>query len=130
MMVTTGARGSSASGVVLLAAQTHLDIRLGDAPQAVAELGDDQLGGIGVDDLVDRRHHAHAHQRLDDVGAALGHAVGQFLDGDRLGDDDLAHDLDLLLLAVMQPLALALPRPAHRGQAAHPLSFVAGRARG
>ena len=113
-------------GQVLLAAQPDLDIGLGDAPQAVSELGDDQLGGVGVDDLVDRRHHAHAHQRFDDVGGAFGHAVGQFLDGDRLGNDHLAHDLDLLLLAVMQPLALALSRPADRGQAAHPLSFVAG----
>ena len=117
-------------GHVLLAAQPDLDIGLGDPPQAVAELGDDQLGGVGVDGLVDRRHHAHAHQRLDHIGGALGHAVGQFLDGDRLGDDDLAHDLDLLLLAVMQPLALALARPADRGEAAHPLSFVARRARG
>ena len=84
-------------GQVLLAAQPDLDIGLGDAPQAVSELGDDQFGGVGVDDLVDRRHDTHAHQRLDHVGGAFGHAVRQFLDGDRLGNDDLAHDLDLLL---------------------------------
>ena len=64
----------------------------------VAELVDDQLGGVGVDGLVLRRHHALAHQRLDHVGAALGHAVGELLDGDRLGDDDVAHDLLLLWL--------------------------------
>ena len=111
---------------VLLATKADLDIRLGDTAQAVAELGDDEFGGIGVDDLVDRRHDANAHQRLDHVDAALRHAVRQLLNGDRLGDDDFAHDLDLLLLALMQPLALALPRPAHRSQAAHALAFIAG----
>ena len=44
---------------VLLAAQADLDIGLGNPAQPVAELGDDELGGVGVDDLVDRRHHAH-----------------------------------------------------------------------
>ena len=72
--------------LVGLAAQADLDIGFGDAVRAVAELADDQLGGVGVDDLVDRRHDAHAHQRLDDIGAALGHAVGEFLDRDRLRD--------------------------------------------
>ena len=62
-----------------LAAHADLDIGLGDAAQAVAELGHDQLGRVGVDDLIHRRHDAHAHQRLDDVDTALGHAVGQFL---------------------------------------------------
>ena len=42
------------------------------------------------------------------------------------GIDDLAHDLDRLLLAVMQPLALALAGAAHRGEAAHALAFVVG----
>ena len=83
-------------GLVGLAAHADLDVGFGDAAHPVAEFGDDQLGGVGVDRLVDRRHHAHAHQRLDHVGAALGHAVGQFLDRDRLGDDDVAHDLRLL----------------------------------
>ena len=92
----------------------------------MAELGDDQLGGVGVDDLVDRRHDAHAHQRLDDVGAALGHAVRQFLDRDGLGNDHVAHDLDRLLLALMQPQALALAGAPHRGEAAHPLAFIVG----
>ena len=52
-------------GRVGFAAQPDLDIGFGNAAQAVAELGDDEFGGIGIDDLVDRRHHAHAHQRLD-----------------------------------------------------------------
>ena len=63
---------------------------LADALDAVAELGDQQLGRVLVDRLGQRDRHAHLEQRLDQVGAALGHAVGEFLDGDRLGDDDVA----------------------------------------
>ena len=46
---------------VLVAAQTYLDIGFGDPPQTVTELGYDHFGGVGVDDLINRRHHAHAH---------------------------------------------------------------------
>ena len=56
-----------------------------------------------------------------DVGAALGHAVRQLLHGDRLGNDDLAHDLGLFV-SPMHPLPLALAGAAHRGEAAHPLA--------
>ena len=49
MIVTTGGARLEHVGLVGLAAQADLDIGLGDAPQAVAELGDDQLGGVGVD---------------------------------------------------------------------------------
>ena len=56
----------------------------------MAELGDQQLGGVLVDRLGDRDRHAHLEQCLDQVGGALGHAVGQFLDGDRFGNDDVA----------------------------------------
>ena len=111
---------------ILLAAEPHFNIGLGNAPQAVPKLPDDEFGGVGVDCLIDRRHHAHAHQRLDHVGAALGHAVCQLLDSDRFGDDDLAQDLDLLLFALMQPLTFPFPGPSDRSQAAHPLSFVIG----
>ena len=122
MTVTTGARGSSISGSSALAAQPDLDVGLGDASHAVAELGTISSAVSASIDLVDRRHHAHAHQRLDHVGAALGHAVGQLLDRDRLGDDDVAHDLGLLLAA--HPLALALAGAADRGKRAHPLAGV------
>src|SRR5438105_4145851 len=105
-----------------LAAQPDLDIGFGDAVRAVPELADDELGSVGVDDLVDCRHDTHAHQRLDDIGAALGHAVGQFLDRDRLRDRNVAHDLERLLLMHAHPLALA--GAAHRGEAAHALAGV------
>src|SRR5690242_9034381 len=107
---------------ISFATQPDLDIGFGDAVGAVPELADDELGGIGVDDLVYRRHDAHAHQRLDNVGAALSHAVRQFLDRDRLRDRNVAHDLERLLLMHAHPLALA--GAAHRGEAAHALAGV------
>ncbi len=73
--------------------QPLLHVVLGDALHPVAELLHHQLGGVGVERLRDRRHHAHAHQRLDHVGRARGHAVGEFLHGDRVRQHDLAHDL-------------------------------------
>ena len=84
----------------------------------MAEFGDHQLGGVGVDGLVDGRHHAHLHQRLDDVDAALGHAVGEFLDGDGLRHDDVAHDLRLLLQHLQRALLLALAMAPDRSEAA------------
>ena len=33
---------------------------------------------------------AHLEQRLDQIRALFGHAVGEFLDGDRFGHDDIA----------------------------------------
>ena len=56
----------------------------------MAELGDQQLGRVLVDRLGERDRHAHLEQRLDEVGAALGHAVGELLHGDRFGNDDVA----------------------------------------
>ncbi len=49
MTVTTGGRGSSASSIVGLALEADLDVGGADALRLVAELGDDQLGGVGVD---------------------------------------------------------------------------------
>ena len=86
----------------------------------MAELLDQQLGGIDVDRLIDRRHGAHIHERLDDLGAAHRHAVGQLLHGNGLGYDDFAHYLDRLALLARRRAALyllALARPAHGCQA-------------
>ena len=49
-----------------------------------AELGDQQLGRVLVDGLGERDRRAHLEQGFDEVGAALGHAVGELLHGDRL----------------------------------------------
>ena len=61
----------------------------------------------------DRR--AHLEQRLDQVGAALGHAVGELLDGDRLGHDDVA---DLLGggAGLLVGALFLLARAAERGE--------------
>ena len=94
--------------------QAGLDIAFGDAFELVAHLRHHQLGGVGVDRLVDGGHHAHAHQRLDDVGAALAHARGEILHRDGLGDSDLAIDL-LLAVVLVLAAAVALETAAHLG---------------
>jgi hypothetical protein len=72
----------------------------------VAELFGDELGGVGVDHVGDLVHLALLHQQPDDVDAALAHAVGELLDRDRLGDDDVARELFLLLGLAMAREAL------------------------
>jgi hypothetical protein len=110
-----------------LAAQSDLHIRLSDTAGAVAELADHQFGGVGVDHLIDRRHHAHLHQGPDHIGAAFSHAVRQLRDGDGLGDHHIAGNLGLLDLAV-QTHALALAGATHRRDAARALILVGQRA--
>ena len=80
----------------------------------------DELRGIGVDHIGDLVHGAVLHQVLDDVDAALGHAVGKLLDGDDLGNHHLA--LDLLLLLGAGLLLLALAVALQRGKA--PLALL------
>ena len=63
-----------------LALQADLDVGGAYAPDVVAELDRQQFRGVGVDDVVDGRHHPHPHQRLDHVGGTLGHPVGELLD--------------------------------------------------
>ena len=76
------------------------DVGFGDAPHGVAEFLGDQLGGVGVDRIGDLRHVPLLHQDADHVDGALGHAVGQFLDGDRFRDRHFAGDLFLGLVAM------------------------------
>src|SRR5471032_25019 len=80
----------------------------------MTHFGDDQFGRVGIDRLVDGRHHTHAHHRLDHVGAALGHTRGELLHRDDLGNDDLAIDL-LLRLVVMLLATLAIETAALLG---------------
>ncbi len=75
-------RLTSSASVSACALQAHLDVGFGDAAGAMAELLHHQFGGIGIQRLGDGRHHAEFHQRLDHVGGARGHAVGQFLHRD------------------------------------------------
>ena len=121
MMVTTGGRGLQVALVLAGGLDDHvLDVGLRDAHHLVAELLDDQRRGVGVDGLVLRRHDAVLHQRLDHGGDPLGHAVGELLHGDRVGDVDLAHHL-LALAGVARPCGAcrapggASSRPASAG---------------
>ncbi len=96
--------------------QAFLDVGFGDAANGVAHFLGDELGGVGVERVIDGRHLALLHQQADDVDRALGHAVGEFLDGDRLGDGDLAHEFFLRLVG---GVALeALGAAAERGDRA------------
>ena len=124
MMVTTGGRGRRCVIGVRRVEQAFLDIGFGDALHRVAHFLGDELRGVGIDHVGDLGHLALLHQELDDVDGALGHAVGEFLDGDRLGQDDFARQLFLGLRCRM---ALeALDAPAERGDGAHPLLFLGG----
>ena len=67
-----------------------VDVAFADALDVVAEFGDEQLGRVLIDHLVDGDRHAHLEQRFDQIGGALGHAVGELADGDRLGNDHVA----------------------------------------
>ena len=73
--------------------QALLDVGFGDALDGVAQFLGEQLGGIGVDHVVDLRHVTLPHQELDHIHAALRHAVGELLDGDGFRNGDLAHQL-------------------------------------
>ena len=84
-------------------------------------------GGVGVDHVGDLEHLALLHQELDHVDGALGHAVGEFLDGDRLGHHDLADDL---LLRLVTPLAASARCVRRRNAATRALALVLASKRG
>jgi hypothetical protein len=75
-------------------ADFHVGFR--DAARPVAEFLDHEFGGIGVDRLGDSRHHAHLHQRFDNLRCTGCHAIGQFLHSNLFRQDNVAHDLDLI----------------------------------
>ena len=102
------------------------DVGFGDAAHGVAELLGDELGGIGVDRIGDLRHVTLLHQDADHVDGALGHAVGQFLDGDRFRERHFAGDLFLGLVVAVA--AHALDAAAERGDRA--LAHLVGGKRG
>ena len=99
-MVTTGARGCKFAGSSGSIEHALFDVGFGDAPHGVTELFGDELSGVGVDRIGDLRHVTLLHEDADHVDAALGHAVGQFLNRDRLGDRHFAGDLFLRLVAM------------------------------
>ena len=107
MTVTIGGRGLQVLLDVGDAFEALLDVGLADALHLVPELGHHELGRIRVQALVDRGQDAVLHQHLDHLGAADRHAGGEVLDGDGLGQDDLADD-ELGRTRGLAALALAL----------------------
>ncbi len=99
MMVTTGARGcrfagSSARRTCLLRRRTRRRARtVWPSSSAISCAVSASIVSVIL------RHLALLHQDADHVDRALGHAVGQFLDGDRFRDRHFAHDLFLRLVA-------------------------------
>ena len=96
----------------------QIDVRIADADDVVTEFGDEQLGRVLVDRLRHRDGHAHLEQRLDQVGTLFRHAVGEFLDGDRFGNDHVADLLGLHFARAAHPAVFLLARTLQRGEAA------------
>ncbi len=112
-----GRAGLQGLGGVNILVMLDVDIGIADALDIVAELGDQQLRRVLVDDLVHGDGHAHLEQRFDEVGGALRHAVGELADGDRVGHVHVAHLLGRRPGLHMGALFL-LARAAERGEAA------------
>ena len=111
--------------VVGLGQEAGFDVGFGHALDRHAELLGHQFGGVGIDHVVDFHHHALTHQEFDDVDAAHGHPVGQFLHGDDVGDDDFTRTVRRVGRSALALFLLAFTGAAHRGQRAHPLGGVA-----
>ena len=63
--------------IVLGAGQAFQHVAFGHALDDMAVFGRHQFGGIGVDHVIGRRHHAVLHQHLDNIHGAPRHAVGE-----------------------------------------------------
>ncbi len=74
------------------AGKALFDVRFRNAFHGVAEIGDNQLGGVGVEHRVRRHHLSLLHQFTNQVDRAHRHALGEVLNSDGFGNDDLAHD--------------------------------------
>ena len=86
--------------------ETLLDVRFGDALDRMAHFLRDELGVVRLEHIGQRHHAALAHQKLDHVDRAFGHAARELLDGDRFREDDLTRDFLFLVLRAVasQPL--------------------------
>ena len=109
MTVTTARTRHQRTRIIGDVEESLFHVGLGHAFDGVAQFLGQQLGGIGVDHVVDLRHVALFHQQLDHIHSALGHAVGELLDGDGFGNGNLAHELFLRLVGgvPLQPLYAA-----------------------
>ena len=112
--------------VVGLIEQAFLDVGFGDALDRMAHFLGDELGVVGIEHVGQGHHAALAHQKLDHVDRALGHAAREFLDRDGFRKHDLARNL---LFLVQSPVALqALRAPTERGDRTRTLFLARSRA--
>src|SRR5205823_432697 len=95
----------------LRALQVLLDLVLLEDLGSVAHLLDYQHRGVLVDRLIDGGHHAHVHQRLDDLVGLDGHLLCQLRHRDRLTDTDLVHQRRGRHLESMPPFGGRRQRP-------------------
>ncbi len=95
-----------------------LDVGIRHTHRLVAEFLDHQFGGVGVDGLVHRDHHAHLHQGLDHIGGPFGHTVGKFRDDDGFRQLHVAHLLFGLVAQTQRLLAGLFLLALDRGKAA------------
>ena len=95
---------------ILLADEAGFDVGFRNALRRMSEFRHEKLGRIRIDHVGDLVHGARLHQDLDEVHRPLGHAVREFLDGDRFWNNDFAHNLvpGLLNAHCLELLALAL----------------------
>ena len=100
--------------------QAFLDVGFGDPLDRMAHFLGDELRRVGVEHVGQRHHAALAHQELNHVDRALGHAVGQLLDGDRLRKHDFARNLFLLVLRAYGPSGAACGGGRRRPNACAP----------
>ncbi len=111
----------------LFAEQAFFHVRLRHAAYGMAELFRDDLCRIRIDHVGDLVDLALLHQQADHVHGPLRHAVGEFLDRDRLRNRHLARQLLFLLdLAVAAHPLLAA---AERRDRARALVLARGRRR-
>ena len=138
--MTTGGRGTSAPSVVGGAGQSFQHVAFGHALDHMAIFGGDQFGGIGVNHIRRRRHHAVLHQDLDDVHSPARHAVGKIGHRDGFRNGDVARTggtgllrlmtlVDALQMAAIggdrtHALVIAFQRAGHRELAAAALAFA------
>ena len=99
----TADRLRGARGLLDRLDQLILDSRLFERLRGMAHLLDDERRGVLVEHLIDRDHHAHLHERLDDLVGLDGHALRELADSDRLADLDFTnHGRRRLLEAVLR----------------------------
>ena len=128
-MVTTGGRALSVSAASTSVGRIDVDVasltRLMRWPNSVTSSSAVSWSMVWVSVTGD----AHLEQRLDEIGAALGHTIGELLHRDCLGDDDVA---DLLGRRTgLHVVALFLfAGAAERGERAGAAVVLVGQARG